>query len=60
VVKNPTAKARDVRDAGSTTGLGRSLEEGHATLSSILAWRIGWTEEPSRLQSLRLQRTRHE
>ena len=30
----------DVRDAGSIPGLGRSLEEGIATYSSILAWRI--------------------
>ena len=38
--------------------LGRedSLEEGMATQSSILAWRIPWTEEPSGLQSLGLQR----
>ena len=28
------------------------LEEGMATLSSILAWRIPWTEEPGELQSL--------
>ena len=28
------------------------LEEGMATHSSILAWRIPWTEEPGRLQSL--------
>ena len=28
------------------------LEEGVATHSSILAWRIPWTEEPGRLQSL--------
>jgi len=32
------------------------LEEGTATHSSILAWRIPWTEEPSRLSSLGLQR----
>ena len=31
-----------------------------ATLSSILAWRIPWTEEPGRLQSLRLQRVRYD
>ena len=31
------------------------LEEGMATHSSILAWRIPWTEEPGRLQSIRLQ-----
>ena len=35
------------------------LEEGMATHSSILAWRIPWTEEPGRLQSLGLQRVRH-
>ena len=34
------------RDAGSSPGPGRSLEEGMATYSSILAWRIPWTEEP--------------
>ena len=32
------------------------LEEGIATHSSILAWRIPWTEEPGGLQSMRLQR----
>ena len=31
------------------------LEEGMATQSSILAWRIPWTEEPGRLQSMGLQ-----
>ena len=46
VVKNLTANARGVRDAGSIPGLGGSLEEGMATHSSVLAWRIPWTEEP--------------
>ena len=32
------------------------LKEGMATHSSILAWRIPWTEEPGRLQSIVLQR----
>ena len=36
------------------------LEKGMATHSSILAWRIPWTEEPDRLQSMGLQRVRHE
>ena len=31
------------------------LEEGMAVLSSILIWRIPWTEEPGRLQSMGLQ-----
>ena len=34
------------------------LEEGMATHSSILAWRIPWIEEPGRLQSMELQRVR--
>ena len=36
------------------------LEEEMATHSSILAWEIPWTEEPGRLQSLGLQRVRHD
>ena len=41
--------------------LGREdpLEEGMAVYSSILAWRTSWTEEPGRLQSMRLQRVGH-
>ena len=35
------------------------LEEGMATHSSILSWRIPWTEEPGRLQSMGSQRVRH-
>ena len=34
------------------------LEEGMATHSSVLAWRIPWTEEPGGLQSMRSQRVR--
>ena len=36
------------------------LEEGMATLPSILAWEIPWTEEPGGLQSMGLQRVRHD
>ena len=36
------------------------LEEGRATYSSILAWRIPLTEEPGGLQSMGLQRVGHE
>ena len=35
------------------------LQKGMATHSSILAWRISWTEESGRLQSMELQRVRH-
>ena len=38
--------AGEARDPGSIPGSGRSPEEGMATHSSILAWRILWTEEP--------------
>ena len=37
-----------------------SLEEGMATHSSILAWKIPWTEEPGRLQSMGSKRVRHD
>ena len=42
--------------------LGREdpLEKEMATHSSILAWRIPWTEEPGRLQSMGSQRVRHD
>ena len=43
MVKNRPANAGDT---GSIPGLGRSLEKGMRTHSSILAWRIPWTEEP--------------
>ena len=36
------------------------LEKGMATHSSILAWRIPWTEEPVGLQSMGLQNVRHD
>ena len=60
VVKNLPASAGDIRDVGSIPGSGRSLEEGMVTNSSILAWRIVWTEEPGGLQSIGSKRVRHE
>ena len=36
------------------------LEKEMATHSSTLAWKIPWTEEPGRLQSIRLQRVGHD
>ena len=36
------------------------LENGMATHSRVLAWKIPWTEEPGRLQSMRPQRVRHD
>ena len=40
VVKNPSADARDLRDSGWIPGREDPLEEGMATHSSILPWRI--------------------
>ena len=52
--KNLLANAGDVGDVGSIPHLGQEdpLEEERATHSSILAWKIPWTEEPGRLQSM--------
>ena len=55
VVKNLPANAADRREQGSIPGLGRSPGGGHATHSTILAWRIPWTGESSGLQSMGLQ-----
>ena len=41
-------------------GSGRSPGGGMATHSSIIAWRIPWTEEPSRLQSMGSQGVGHD
>ena len=49
MVKNLPCNAGDL---GLIPGLGRSLEEGRTTHSSILAWGIPWTEESGRLQSM--------
>ena len=48
-----------LRDSGSIPGSGRSPGIGNATHSSILAWRISWTEETGGLQSMGSQRVRH-
>ena len=40
-------------------GLEEPLEKERATHSNILAWKIPWTEEPGRLQSVGLQRVGH-
>ena len=50
VVKNLPANAGDIEMWVSSLSWKDLLEEGMATHSSILAWRIPWTEEPGRLQ----------
>ena len=59
MVKNLPVNAGDLKDKGSIPGGEDPLEEGMATHSSILAWRIPWTEEPGRLQSTESQRVGH-
>ena len=44
--KDLPANMGDTRDTGLIPGLGRSLERGTGILSSILVWKISWTEEP--------------
>ena len=56
VVKNLPASAGDV---GSIPGLEDPLEKEVATHTSILAWKIPWTEDPGRLQSTGSKRVRH-
>ena len=57
VVKNPVAKQETwVRSLGRKD----PLEKEMATHSSILAWKIPWTEEPGWVQSMRSQRVRHD
>ena len=47
--------ASNLGNGGSIPGSGRSPGKEMATHSSILAWRIPWSEEPARLQSMGLQ-----
>ena len=56
VVKNPSANAGDIRDLVRSLGREDLLEKEMATHSSILAWRIPWTEEPGGLQTMWSQR----
>ena len=57
MVKNlPAMQETRVRSLGWEDPLEKTM----ATYSSILAWWIPWTEEPGKLQSMRLQRVRHD
>ena len=55
--KESTCNAEEL---GSIPGPGRSLEEGMATHSSILPWRIPWTEEPGGLWPEGSHRVEHD
>ena len=55
VVKNSPASAGHTRDEGLIPELGRSFREANGNHSSIIAWKISWTEELGRLQSTGLK-----
>ena len=59
-VKNLPASAGGLRDMGLIPWWEDPLGEGVSTHSSILAWRIPWTEEPGRLQSIVSRTVRHD
>ena len=59
-VKNPPAMQETQEIWVQSLGQEDPLEEGMALHSSILAWSIPWTEEPGELQSIGLQRVRHD
>ena len=59
MVGNLPDKAGDAGGTGQCLGQDDPLAEEMATPSSILAWRIPWTEEPSGLQSTGSRNTRH-
>ena len=58
VVKNPLASAGDIRNTGLILGWENALEEGMAIHSSILAWRIPWTEEAGGAWFIETQKSR--
>ena len=60
MVKNLPAMQKPQETQVRCLGQEDALEKGMATHSSILAWRIQWTEEPDRLQSMGSQRARHD
>ena len=58
MVKNTPPSVGDLRDVGSIPG-SDPLEEAMATHSSILVWRIPWTDGPGGLQSIGPPRVGH-
>ena len=60
VVKKLSAMQEPQETGVQSLGWEDPLEEGMATLSSILDWKIPWTEKPGRLQSMGSQGVRHD
>ena len=59
MVKNRPDNAGDAGDLGSILGWEDTIKKGMATCSSFLVWKIPWTDEPGRLESMGSQRVRH-
>ena len=60
MVKKLPTNAGDIEMQVQSLGQEDPLEKGMATHSSVLAWRIPWTEQPGRLQSIGSQRVGHD
>ena len=60
MVKNLPAMQESQEMQVQSLGQEDPLEEGMATHSSILTWRIPWSEEPGGLQSMGSQRVKHD
>ena len=60
MVKNLPAMQESQEMQVQSLGREDPLEEGMATHSSILTWRIPWSEEPGGLQSMGSQRVKHD
>ena len=60
MVKNLPASAGDVRDASLIPALGRFPGVGNSNPLQYSCWKIPWTEEPGRLQSIGSQRVGHD
>ena len=57
MAKNPPVNAGDTGDVVQSLGREDSLEKEMAIYSSLLTWKILWTEEPGRLQSMGSQKS---
>ena len=60
LVNNLHANAGDIKRLEVDPWVGQMPDEGMAAHSSILAWRIPWTEEPDEIKSIGSQRVRHD
>ena len=60
MIKNSSTNVGDIKDRVQFLGLEDPLEKDMETHSSILVWRIPWTEESGGLQSMGSQRVRHD